>query len=228
MYEAIGAHGELARLLLQDAEQASDDETRLAALIAAAGFLLEEDGEADHAIEVLVRARALAPQDLDVATLLARAYSGLGRRQEGLAILEEAANAQRGRRIKGLVGVYVEMANILQEADAQAEALSALSKAHESDLKNPHLAMRLGRLALSLGEEQLALRAFRSVTIMKPSEELAQEDVSRMKADAHYHLALLAQRQGDVRKARILCSKALAEDATHEPANELLGQLSQG
>lgn len=228
MYEAVGAHKELAQLLLNDAEHASDDEARLSALVGAASYLLEEDGETERAIQILERARELSPQDLDVATLLARAYSGMGRRHEGLMILEEAANAHRGRRIKGLVGIYVEMANIFQEADAQVEALQALTKAHEFDLKNPHLAMRLGRLALNLGEDQLALRAFRSVTIMKPSEEVSAADISRMKSDAHYHLALLAQRQGDPRKAKILCSKALSENSEHEGAAELLQQLSEG
>jgi tetratricopeptide (TPR) repeat protein len=227
MYEAVGAHRELAELLLHDAGQSKDDEARLQALLGAASFLLEEDDEAERAIEVLEQARQLAPQDLDVATLLARAYAGLGRQQEALMILEDAANNQRGRRQKGLVSVYVEMANILQESDAAAEALQALTKAHELDLKNPHLAMRLGRLALTLGEDQQALRAFRSVTIMKPNEEVSNEDIARMKGDAHYHLALLAERQGDPRKAKILCSKALSEDPSHEGATQLLEQLSQ-
>lgn len=227
MYEAVGAHRELAELLLHDASQSQDDETRLQALLKAAGFLLEEDDEAERAIEVLEQARQLAPQDLDVATLLARAYAGLGRQQEALMILEDAANNQRGRRQRGLVGVYVEMANILQEAEAAAEALQALIKAHELDLKNPHLAMRLGRLALALGEDQQALRAFRTVTIMKPNEEVTSEEIARMKGDAHYHLALLAERQGDPRKAKILCSKALSEDPSHQGATQLLDQLSQ-
>jgi len=227
MYEAVGANRELAELLLKDAAQSQDDEARLQALVTAAGFLLEDDGESEHAIQILEQARQLAPQDLDVATLLARAYAGLGRQQEALMILEDAANNQRGRRQKGLVSVYVEMANILQESDAAAEALQALTKAHELDLKNPHLAMRLGRLALTLGEDQQALRAFRSVTIMKPSEEVSNDDIARMKGDAHYHLALLAERQGDPRKAKILCSKALSEDPSHEGAAQLLDQLSQ-
>ena len=46
-----------------------------------------------------------------------------------------------------------------------------------------------------------------------------------MKADAQYHLALLAQRQGDIRKAKILCSKALQENSSHEEAANLLEQL---
>ncbi len=228
MYESVGAHRELAELLLNEAGQASDDETRLGALVAAAGYLLEDETQAEQAIEILEQARSLAPQDLDVATLLARAYSALGRRHEALMILEEAANAHRGRRVKGLVGLYVEMANIFQEADASAEALQALTKAHEFDLKNPHLAMRLGRMALEQAQDQVALRAFRSVTIMKPSEELPASDVSRLKAEAHYHLALLAQRQGDLRKAKILCSKALSENSEHEAAAAMLAQLKKG
>jgi tetratricopeptide (TPR) repeat protein len=225
MYEAVGAHAELAQLLLQEAEQSSDDETRLRALVAAAGHLLEQEGETQNAIDVLERARTLAPHDLEVATLLARAYSSLGRRHDGLLILEQAANSQRGRRVKGLASIYVEMANIYQDADAAAEALHALTKAHEFDLKNPHLAMRLGRMAMVQDQEQVALRAFRSVTIMKPTEELPQVDVSRLKSEAHYHLALLAERQGDLRKAKILCSKALSENSSHEGASELLARF---
>src|SRR5690606_30633926 len=210
---------------LVDAEHSPDAESRQAALIQAAGYLLDAD-QIDSAIHVLEQARAHSPQDLDVATLLARAYAGEGRRSDALQILEEAANAHRGRRLKGLVGIYLEMANIYQDADAAAEALQALQKAHEFDLKNPHIAMRLGRTALEQGEDQLALRAFRSVTIMKPTEELTPTDVSRIKAEAHYHLALLGRRQGDLRKAKSLCSRALTEQTGHEAATGLLAQLS--
>jgi tetratricopeptide (TPR) repeat protein len=149
----------------------------------------------------------------------------LDRGREALTILEEAVGAHRGRRVEGLGDVYVEMANIYQDEGMANETLQALTKAHELDMKNPHLAMRLGRLAMEVGVEQTALRAFRSVTITKPTGDLDVQEVSRMKADAQYHLAVLAQRQGDVRKAKILCSKALQENSEHEEATALLATL---
>jgi hypothetical protein len=47
------------------------------------------------------------------------------------------------------------------------------------------------------------------------------------KAEANYQLALIAKKQGDARKARVLVSKALAESGKHEAARALLGELDQ-
>jgi rubrerythrin len=45
------------------------------------------------------------------------------------------------------------------------------------------------------------------------------------KAVAYYHLGRIAQAQGDVRKARLMVSKAVAENPSHAEAQALLRDL---
>jgi Tfp pilus assembly protein PilF len=47
------------------------------------------------------------------------------------------------------------------------------------------------------------------------------------KAEANYHLAAMALKQGDPRKARVLVSKALADSPHHEAARALLAELDK-
>jgi Tfp pilus assembly protein PilF len=58
--------------------------------------------------------------------------------------------------------------------------------------------------------------------------ELGEGATSDDKADAHYHLAAAARKQGDTRKAKILLSKALLENPEHEYAQRLLAELEAG
>jgi len=107
------------------------------------------------------------------------------------------------------------------------DAHEALSKAFEADSKNARLALELGRLSLEIEEVDAAQRAFRAVTIMRPPSAEGPGAVPEEKAEANYHLAVLAQKQGDPRKARVLVSKALADAPQHEAARALLAELDQ-
>jgi tetratricopeptide (TPR) repeat protein len=122
--------------------------------------------------------------------------------------------------------VYREISAIQLMEGFLTDALTALGKAFEMDMRNGQLAMQLGQLALDMDEEEVAVRAFRSVTMMKPAEGDATDGATgEAKADAHYFLAVVSRKQGDLRKARVLVSKALSENPSHESARELLHDL---
>jgi hypothetical protein len=88
--------------------------------------------------------------------------------------------------------------------------------------------MLLGRLALDIEENEVAQRAFRAVTIMRTAEPGDPDGAhSENKADANYYLAVLAQKQGDVRKAKVLATKALSENPGHEAARKLVAELDK-
>jgi tetratricopeptide (TPR) repeat protein len=141
-------------------------------------------------------------------------------------VRNECAAAFKGRRSKDLSVVYREISNIHLEAADLRSALEALSKAFDMDLRNGDLAMQLGHLALDLGEDETASRAFRSVTMMK-TKQLGSDDgaVPEAKAVAYYHLSRIARTQGDLRKARLMASKAVSEDPKHADAQALLKEL---
>jgi tetratricopeptide (TPR) repeat protein len=148
----------------------------------------------------------------------------VGQNDRALDLLSEIAAASRSKRTRRLAGVYEEIARIQLLEGFLTDALDALLKAHELDLKNARIAMRLGKLALDIDEDAAAQRAFRSVTLMKPVDDPDSVTAER-KAEAHYGLALLAKKYGDGRKAKILVAKALAENPAHEAALKLQAEF---
>jgi tetratricopeptide (TPR) repeat protein len=227
LYAATGAHRELGELLLQQAAMAEPAE-RLLLVQRAAEAMLEPGGDVQTAARILEVAREEHPASIEAATLLARAYAAAGEPTRGIDVLSSVAQANRGRRSRALSAVYEQIA-ALQLAEGQTgEAVASLGKAFESDSKNARLALELGRLALEVDDAEVAQRAYRAVTIMRPpggSEGGGAEPDE--KAEANYQLALIARKQGDARKARVLVAKALAESAKHEAARALLGELDQ-
>jgi len=158
--------------------------------------------------------------------LLARAYAAARRAEEALQLLNAIADANKGRRTKALGGIFSTMAQIHLDEGYLTDALAALGKAFELDPKNGELAMRLGQLAVEIDEDEIAQKAFRAVAIMKPAAPGSTDGAPLdAKADANYYLAVLARKSGDPRKAKLLLAKALAENAEHSAARQLLAEL---
>jgi tetratricopeptide (TPR) repeat protein len=224
IYLSMGAAKELGEMLLQQAALIDDPNRRLAIVLRAAEALLSDNGDRDTAIRVLEVARSEVPASIEAATLLARAYAAAGQAERGLDVLKGVAAAQKGKRTRAVAAVYEQIAAIHLDEGFVSDALEAFSKAFEADPKNAELALTLGRLALDIDEDDVAQRAFRAVTIMRPK---GPEGGARPedKAEASYHLAALSKKQGDVRKARVLVSKALADDPDHAGARALLAEL---
>lgn len=226
---ASGANREVARMLLEDARLAAEPSEQVEYLLAAGEWLIAPEGDVARAVEVLERARQLAPDNLEAVVLLARAYAAQQRGDDALQLLGEVVGHYRGRRVKTLAPLYQEMSRIQLEDGMLSDALESLTKAFEMDLRNGPLAMELGRLALEAEEHEVALRAFRTVSMMKAwDSETGEGATSDDKADAHFYLADSARRQGDARKAKILLSKALVEKPEHEAAKRLLAELEMG
>ncbi|HEX7453707.1 MAG TPA: tetratricopeptide repeat protein [Polyangiaceae bacterium] len=227
VYEALGAHRDLADLLYEGAVNEPDPTLRLTSLLRVGALLLGSDGDPAAAVQVLEAARQDNPESVDVVLLLARAYAAAQRAEEALALLHAIAEANRGRRTKGLGGIYSAMAQVHLDEGYLTDALQALSKAFELDPKNGELAMRLGQLAVEIDEDELAQRAFRAVSIMKPPAPGSTDGAApEAKADANYFLAVLARKAGDPRKAKVLVAKALAEKSDHAGARQLLAELA--
>jgi lipopolysaccharide biosynthesis regulator YciM len=226
LYEKVGATRELSELLLQQAAVEQDREAHKLLVLRAAEALLAS-GDAEAAVRVLEVLREEMPDSIEATVLLARAYSEAGRGDQGLGALQAVVEAQRGRRNKALIPVYQQIAKLHLEEGFLTDAMESMAKAFELDSKNAKLALELGRLAIDSEELDVAQRAFRAVTIMRaPSPEEAGGAEPTDKAEANFNLALLAQKQGDARKAKVLVSKALADNPDHEGARALSNEIA--
>jgi tetratricopeptide (TPR) repeat protein len=211
--------------LLEEIGRLGDPLARHPLLVRVGELLLSPEGSTEEGIRILEEARQIDPHHVEGSVLLARGLSMTGRNDRALDLLSEIAAAARGKRSRRLAGVYEEIARIQLLEGFLTDALDALLKAHDLDLKNAKLAMRLGKLAVDIDEDVTAQRAFRSVTLMKSIADAPDSVTPELRADAQYGLALLAKKHGDQRKAKILVAKALAEDPSHERALELQTEL---
>jgi tetratricopeptide (TPR) repeat protein len=226
VYARIGAVRELSDMLLEDAQSAKDAGERRRLLLRAGELLLSAEGQAKAAAGVLELVRAQDPENLEAVVLLARAYAASQRHDEALSLLTQVAEANKGRRVKGLALVFQEIAQLHLQDGFLSDALAALVRAFELDPKNGRLAMQLGTQALEIDEDEVAQKAFRGIAIMKAPEPGSTDGATaEMKADANFYLAVLARKAGDPRKAKVLASKALAENPDHGAARALLAEL---
>jgi tetratricopeptide (TPR) repeat protein len=226
VYLKTDAHGPLAQLILEDAAKETDVSGRFALLLTAASFLLGQEGNPAQAIQVLEEARNLRPEDDDGVVLLGRAYAAQGRSADALTLLQTTLTQRKGRRSKSLSAMQREISHIHSKQGDRTKALEALTKAFDMDLHNGEIALELGLLARDLDQEELASRAFRSVTFMKAASGTSNEGATpAAKGLSYFFLGQMARAKGDVRKARLMAQKAVIEDPTLEQAKALLEEL---
>lgn len=229
VYEETGALLELSDLVVEEAQSEATEDVRFAKLLEAARLLLYGSGEvstgpamAERALAVLEEARVVRPHDQDALQLLSEALASLDRGEEARAVLSQLVASHRGKRSRELGQVFYSLYRVESKGGNLSEALEALSKAHDNQPQNGGIALELGQLAVDLDEQEIAQRAFRSVTLLK-SDGTGISPQER--AVAYYHLGSIAYRQGDIRRAKLMLEKSLAEDANIQGARELLGQL---
>ncbi|KYF58256.1 hypothetical protein BE04_43305 [Sorangium cellulosum] len=185
---------------------------------------------------MLREARSLRPEEQEVALLLVDALTAAGSPKEARAVTSELIVASKGRRSRLLGAVYHRLARIEDAEGNPRESLTALSRALENDPQNGELAMALGESALGLGEQDIAARAYRAVTLMKIAPEPGEGGTTlgeggttlAARALAYYHLGAMALAAGDRRKARLMLDKSVSEDGSLEAARALLDELRAG
>jgi tetratricopeptide (TPR) repeat protein len=228
LLEASGATAEYAELLVVEANHETDATARATKLLRAGELYLGAEGGAAAAASVLETVRELLPENHEAVVLLSRAYTRTERIQEAVALLHGTVELNRGKRSRGLAGVFEELAEVHLAEGYLTDALQALQRAFEMDSRNARLGMRLARLALEAEEDEVAQRGFRAVAIMKSAPVDGPEGARpETKADANYALALLARKAGDSRRARVLVSKALGDYPEHAEARALLTEIDQ-
>jgi tetratricopeptide (TPR) repeat protein len=230
VYEDTGALIELADLVVDESRAATDSNQQFEKLLEAARLLLYGTGEssagpamAERALVVLEEAKGLRPSDQDMLQLASESLAALGRGDEARSVLAELIGAHRGKRSRELGQVYYSLYRVESKNGNLSDALEALSKAHDNQPQNGGIALELGQLAVDLDEQDVAQRAFRSVTLLKTDGTSGVSPQER--AVAYYHLGSIAFKAGDARRAKLMLEKSLAEDPSLDGARELLGQL---
>jgi predicted Zn-dependent protease len=221
IYEQAGAHRELAHLYQTEAHLAADPADRFASLRKAGQLLLEAARDPAAAVAPLEAARDLRPRDIEVAMLLADAYIHAGRLQEAADFLDASIQAQKNRRSRELSMMQHRMAQIARAVGDRQNELAWLNAAFESDAQNGEAAAALADVATEFGQLDVAVKALKAITLMKAPKPLTR-------AMAYLRQAMIAQHQGDVRKAAMLAKKAQSEDPHLEEAGAFLAQLSGG
>jgi golgin subfamily B member 1 len=153
--------------------------------------------------------------------LLADAYIQTARLEDAANLLDGAIAAQKGRRSREVSMMQQRMADIARAVGDHMNEMAWLNAACESDPQNGFAAAKLTDVAMELGQLEVAVKALKAISLMK-----APKPMSR--AMAYLRQAIIAQHQGDARKAATLAKKALAEDPALEEATTLLEQLGAG
>jgi tetratricopeptide (TPR) repeat protein len=217
LYEEIGAHRELAIILLSEAEHTADGDQKFE-LLRKSGELLVAVGDPEGALAPLAQAASLRPEDHELIIALSDAYMGSSRLQEAVELLQEAINGFKKRRSPALAAMQLRMARIAGlsgDAETQKEWLNV---ALESDKNNGDIAAELAELSIQLGDDDTALKALRVVTLQKVPGTMS-------KALAFLRQAQIAHRQGDQQKAVLWARRAKLEDDSLTEAVEFLHQI---
>ena len=218
LYETAGAHRERAALLVLDARHGLDDQERFAALREVGRLRLDVLGEPTGAIGPLSDARAIRPGDQEVTLMLATALVSASMHDDAAQLLRDAIKEHGGKRSRALAALQRRMAEILAAQGDRASELAWLLAAFESHPQSGDVAKALADVALGRGEDEIAARALRAITLLR-------EGAPMPRADAYAKLGEIAARQGDPRKAVTLARKALSEDPANAIAKRLVSSL---
>ncbi len=217
LYEQSGNRRKVAEMRIEAAERIDNEEERLAALTEGADMFLQE-GDPEAAVDAINKAFALRPEDRVVQRLLADTLLATGQYAQAMTLLDRLVADAKGVEGSELAALYHRMARAaagIGDSDAQ---LAALRKALDSDRRNGVVASELADLAEALGDDDLALKALRAISLNCPDGPMPV-------AVSFYRQARIAAKNGDRQRALIFAKRALQEDPTLADAEQLLEQV---
>jgi tetratricopeptide (TPR) repeat protein len=218
IYEAMGASGELAKLLLFDAEGVADPAERLALLRRAADLMVEA-GEVDAALPVLAQIVELMPGDLVATVTLADAHTSLGDLDTADGLLDTAMSTLRGRRTPELALLQHRKARLAGARGDHQGQLELLQQAYLTDKNNGQIAAELADLAEAVEAYDLAVKVLRTITLL--------EDSPISRTEAFLRQAKIAHRRGDRQRAVLWAKKAKHETPDAADVDAFLAELGE-
>lgn len=217
LYEAAGAQAELAELLLEESRSAATALQR-EELLRSAGDLLFQAGESQRAIEILEEARSLSEEPTGLLVQLTDCYLELGEVERARQMLTEAIEAQGRRRSPELSQLQHALARVARLSGDVEEMYTLLDAALMSDRNNSEVAVELALRAEEDGRYEMAVKALQMITLSKGS-------CSMSKAESYYRQAVIAEIQGDGKRALLLGKRALTTEEGFPQAQSLVDRL---
>jgi tetratricopeptide (TPR) repeat protein len=219
LYELIGAHQELAKLLLEEAADLDDVEEKVSYL-RWAGEALLSGGDVASALPALTEVLGIKPDDAQARCLLADANVLMGRFPEANELLDEAIAGSR-RTSPDLWMFHHRKAYVAGSMGDHGAQLEALKKAHQHARKNGQVAAELADLAEALEEWDLAVATLRTISTLDEGESPITPAVALVRQGR------IAMRNGDERRARLCARRASMTDPEAEGVQDLLAELGE-
>ncbi|MEX1367983.1 MAG: tetratricopeptide repeat protein, partial [Nannocystaceae bacterium] len=219
VYEATGASSELARLLVQQAEETEEPEQRLELLRRASSLHLSQ-GETQEALPLIAQVLELAPDDLVSSVLLIDAHMSMGELDAAEGALDRAIESTGGRRSPELAALLHRKARIAGARSDHENQLELMQQAFATDKSNGQVAAELADLAEALEHFDLAVKVLRTITVL--------EDCPISRVEAFLRQARIAHRRGDRQRAVLWARKARHEDPESEDVAAFLAELGEG
>jgi tetratricopeptide (TPR) repeat protein len=219
LYETIGAHQELAKLLLEEAQHLEDVDEKIAYL-RWAGEALLTGGDVAAAMPALTEVLELKPEDAQARCLLSDAHVLTGRFDEANALLDDAISGSK-RSNPDLWMYHHRKAYVSGSMGDHQSQLESLKKAHQHARKNGQVAAELAELAEALEEWDLAVATLRTITTLDEGESPISPTVALVRQGR------IALRNGDEKRARLCARRAAMTDPEAEGVQELLAELGE-
>jgi tetratricopeptide (TPR) repeat protein len=209
LYERAGEHRKLAHLSFDQANRTADEDERLQ-LLTNAGALLVQAGEGSVAMMAINEALAMRPGDEGLTLLLSDAYTLAGALDDAAELLKPLLAAHKGKASPALAALYLRLARIAAHASDTKAELEALARALDADKKNGALAAEVADRAEAVGDDEMALRALRAITLHAVGGPVTN-------ATSFLRQARIVKRRGDNGRAVLLARRAAQEAAQNDP-----------
>jgi tetratricopeptide (TPR) repeat protein len=231
LYESSSAWRELADLVAENAELASEPTEKVALYKKAAELHRQKRNDPGSAADLLEKASALVPQDRELLLALCDAFSDSGRGKRSIEALQKIVDSFGGRRSKELAGIHFRLARAQAAEGDVDKAIEELDTAFKIDPGSIPVLRERGVLSLELADKTTdekqkeahvdrALKTFQALMMQK------LDDKSPItKAEVFYYMAEVSRRQGNDKKAIQMLERALDNDKNLGVAKELMAKL---
>lgn len=218
LHEAHGHWAEFAALLAEGVPFAVGDASKVDYLSRAAEALWHRLERLDDAIPLLLRARALAPDDQALRLTLADALRQAGRYDEARELLEGLLAEFGRRRTPERANVHFQLALIARATQQLDDALNELEAAAAIQRTDPVILKTLGDVSREKGELERAERAYRALLLLVGRGQSEQTGIGE--SAILFELYRLAVERNDEERAKDLLDSAV-EAADQNPGEAL-------
>jgi len=210
-------HKALVEVLQKELKQAKTDEQRASVCMQIAQIYLNELNDGQKFLQWAEEAFRYKSDDPQIVQALVNFHLRSGDPKRSVPLLEWLVNYLEGKRLLGELPKYAyELARLLEAQGDVEKAIQYYRVCHEYDAQNVPNALALGRLYVSRGEYEKALKVYQPLTLKIDSLEQSE------RVEVFLQLARIYESRGDKKKARQYVMRVLAEEPENADAQAFL------